>query len=282
VKTIDTLISDMYEVIEGKGGWDEAITQFLSHEISSIAEDRFSAEQKPRDRLSLSMLGTPCKTKIWNMVNDRASEEPLSAEALGTFFYGDLLEAFIISLAKAAGHTVEGLQGEVNVFGIPGHGDCIIDGWRVDVKSASNFGFEKFKKNSLKEDDPFGYISQLSSYLHADQDDPRVTEKNKAAFLVVKKERFKLCLDIYDLRKELDLKEGEVNRAKEVVQGDEPDYRVPPVAEGKSGNEVLSVMCNYCGWRKKCWPNVRTFIYSTGPKHFTKIVREPRVMEVTE
>jgi hypothetical protein len=43
----------------------------------------------------------------------------------------------------------------------------VIDGVTVDVKSASKYGFEKFLKHNLREDDPFGYISQLSSYVYA-------------------------------------------------------------------------------------------------------------------
>jgi hypothetical protein len=44
-----------------------------------------------------------------------------------------------------------------------GHQDAIIDGVLVDCKSASGVGFDKFKYNKLAEDDPFGYVAQLSA-----------------------------------------------------------------------------------------------------------------------
>lgn len=282
-KTIDTLVNDIYRVIEGCGGWDEATTKFLSHSISEVAEARFLEEQKPRNYLSLSGLGTPCDRKLWYKINQVEHSEPLSAEALGTFFYGDLLEALILALAQAAGHKVEGMQDNVEVFGIKGHRDAVIDGVTIDVKSASKYGFEKFKNHKLREDDPFGYISQLSSYVYAGKDDPLVTDKTRGAFLVVQKDRFKLCLDVYDFTEELANKEKEVERIKAMVSGPIPKERIPPVPQSKtSGNTQLSTACSYCEFRKVCWPEARTFLYSTGPAHLVTVVNEPRVTELIE
>lgn len=280
IKTIDTLIPDMLDVIKGNGGWDATITKFLSEGIADIAEKRFSKPQEPRDYLGLSSIGQPCGRKLWFKINRPELGEELSAEALGTFFYGDILEYVVISLAMAAGHRVAGLQEQLDVHGIKGHGDCIIDGVVVDVKSASRFGFEKFKKHAVKEDDPFGYISQLSSYLYGYKDDPRVTTKNKAAFLVVQKDRFKLCLDVYDFTEELKAKEAEVEAVKAMVAGDMPDRGFDPVPDGKSGNMKLATGCSYCEFKHHCWDNLRTFAYSTGPVFLTKVVKEPRVPEV--
>lgn len=280
IKSIETLIPDIYEVIKGKGGWDAAVTEFLKERIASVAEDRFSKEQKVRDYISPSNLGSPCGRKLWYIVNQPNDAEPLTAEALGTFFYGDLLEQLVISLAIAAGHRVDGLQEPLDIAGLSGSGDCIIDGVVVDVKSASKFGFTKFQKNNLKEDDPFGYISQLSSYLYGYKDDPRVVTKNAAAFLVVQKDRFKLCLDWYNLEKELEQKEQEVQAAKELVAGPLPPRGFDDTPDGKSGNRKLAVGCSYCQFKHTCWPDIRTFIYSTGPTYLTKVVKLPKVPEV--
>ena len=45
--------------------------------------------------------------------------------------------------------------------------DCKIDGIVTDVKSASSFGFKKFKDGQLAIDDPFGYIDQIKAYAHS-------------------------------------------------------------------------------------------------------------------
>jgi len=275
MKTIDTLIPDIYEVIEGRGGWDETITQFLSETISSIAGNRFTKEQEPRTKLSPSSLGTQCERKLWYMFNEPDGGEKFDAETLGTFFYGDLLEALVISLAKASGHRVEGLQEPLEVFGMKGSGDCIIDGVVIDVKSASPYGFTKFQKNNVKNDDPFGYISQLSSYLYGYKDDPRVLNKNAAGFLVVGKVRFKLCLDMYDLTGEMAGKEEEVASARETIAGEMPPRTMHDEADGKSGNRKLGTYCSYCSRKKECWPSLRVFYYSNGPRYLTKVEKRP-------
>jgi len=282
-KTLDTIVEDIYGVIQGKGGWDATITEFLSTSIANVAEARFSQAQVPRDYLSLSGIGTPCDRKLWYKINQTESSEPLSPEALGTFFYGDLIEALVLSLAKAAGHTVEGMQDRVSVFGISGQRDAVIDGVTVDVKSASKYGFEKFRSHNLRDDDPFGYISQLSSYVYAGKDDPLVKNKKEGAFLVVQKDRFKLCLDRYDFTEELDGKEEEIKRVKEMVSGSIPEDRLQPVPQSKtSANTQLSTTCGYCDFRKVCWPEARTFLYSTGPVFLVDVVNEPRVTELIE
>jgi CRISPR/Cas system-associated exonuclease Cas4 (RecB family) len=282
-KSLDTIVEDIYRVIEGKGGWDATVTEFFSTTLASVAEARFSQEQQPRDYLSLSALGSPCDRKLWYRINQIKDSQPLSPEAIGTFFYGDLIEALVLSLAKAAGHKVEGMQDRVSVFGVSGQRDAIIDGVTVDVKSASKHGFEKFRSHNLREDDPFGYISQLSSYVYAGKDDPLVKNKTEGAFLVVQKDRFKLCLDRYDFTEEISKKEEEIERIKKMVAGKIPEDRIEPVPQSKtSPNTQLSTTCGYCEFRKVCWPEARTFLYSTGPAYLVDVVNEPRVTELIE
>src|SRR5690606_25725922 len=103
--------------------------------------------------------------------------EPLRPEAYLKFLYGDILEDLLLFLAEAAGHTVVGRQDEQEIAGIKGHRDCVIDGTVVDAKSASSYSFKKFKEGRLREDDPFGYVDQLQSYIHSGQNDPLVTDK---------------------------------------------------------------------------------------------------------
>ena len=48
----------------------------------------------------------------------------------------------------------------------------------------------------------------------------------------------------------------------------------------KSGNRKLCMNCSYCSFKKTCWPNLRTFIYSHGPVFLTHVERPPKVEEV--
>lgn len=278
-KKIDTLIDDIYAVVENSGGWDEVITHYFSEELKNLAHRRF-VDNKERNYLSLSAVGTPCQRKLWLRVNGYKGEK-LSAEAQGTFFYGDIVEVMVLALAKAAGHTVEAEQEEVEIDGVIGHIDAIIDGVLVDLKSASEYSFKKFQNHDLRDNDPFGYISQISSYLYTLQDDPRLIVKDKAAFLVCRKDRFKLTLDTYDLKVQLEGKLQEIQKIKAMVNGPEVLEKIPPVTQSKtSNNKKLSVACSYCEYKRLCWPEMRTFLYSTGPEYLTTVKTEPRVPEL--
>lgn len=280
-KTIDTLVDDIFEVIKGNGGWDATVTKFLSEGIAGVAEARFSTADEKRTTIGLSSVGTPCKRKLWIRTNNTTGEVgDTDPRMLGTFFYGDLLEVLVLALAMAAGHRVEGMQTQLDVFGIKGHRDAVIDGVTVDVKSASKFSFNKFAEGRLRRDDPFGYISQLSSYVYGGKDDPLVEDKTHGAFLVVRKDRFDLCLDVHDFTNELKHKEEEIETLKATLAGPIPDVPYSDVPIGKSGNRGLCRECSHCQYMKMCWPRIRTFVYSDGPVHLTKVVRTPKVKEL--
>ena len=281
MKTTDTLIADMQEVILGKGGWSGVVGSTLGHNIAEMANQRFSKPQEPRGYLSLSSIGTPCKRKLWYKVNTPAEGSPLEPSALFKFFYGDMIEELALALAIAAGHEVTGQQDRLNVHGIKGHRDAVIDGMTVDVKSCSPYAFKKFMEGNLREDDPFGYISQLSSYVYAGQDDDKVTNKTHGAFLAIDKQNGHMCLDVYDFTEELNTKEQEMLEAKELVAGELPDERQKKVPQSKSSpNSKLPMMCSYCEFKKQCWPEARKFIYSTGPVYLVDVRSEPKVPEV--
>ena len=272
-KTINTLVQDMHDVIEGKGGWTDALGSLMGDGISTVANQRFSKPQEPRGYLSLSSIGTPCKRKLWYKINQTNDAEKLTPNTLLKFFFGDMIEELALAIATAAGHDVQGMQDRLDVHGIKGHRDAVIDGMTVDVKSASPYAFKKFKEGNLRDDDPFGYISQLSSYVYAAKDDPLVTNKTAGAFLVIDKVNGHICLDVYDFEEELKTKEQEMLSTKEMVSG-----RISPIPQSKtSPNTKLAMTCSYCEFRQVCWPEARTFIYSTGPLHLVDVVNEPRV-----
>jgi hypothetical protein len=282
MKTIDTLIEDIESVIRGEGGWNKYIADMMAVNMASLTMTRFESVQEPRDYLSLSSIGTPCDRKLWYKVNQSASSEALPANALLKFFFGDLIEELVLSLAEAAGHTVVGRQTRLDVHGIKGSRDAVIDGMTIDVKSASPMSFQKFKKGDLVNDDPFGYISQLSSYVYAGKDDPLVTDKERGGFLVVDKVNGHIHLDVYDFSNQFDNKEQEMERAKAVVAGSLPERTFEPVPQSKtSPNMKLPMMCSYCDFKKTCWPSLRSFAYSGGPVHLVEVVNEPDVPEIT-
>lgn len=284
MKTIDTLVQDIEEVIKGKGGWTEAVNDYFKETIGEAAERRLTPSTEPRAKtLRMSNIGTPCKRKLWYYLNLPEHETDLPAHAHLKFFYGDIIEGLILSLAKAAGHTVEGEQDEIIVDGIVGHRDAVIDGVTVDVKSVSTMGFSKFKRNELRADDPFGYMKQLTGYVYGAKDDPKVTDKTGGAFLVMDKQHGHLHLDYYDLEHELVLFPSVVGSAKVLSTLPTAPYREwEAIPDGKSGNMKLPAACSYCDYKWTCWPALRGFAYSNGPVYLTKVVKVPLVPEFKE
>lgn len=284
-KTIDTLVEDIYALFDGHEVPAE-LASMVGEEVARLFTDRMAEAGTERPAtLRLSNLGKPDRQLWYEHHKQRLGlkTEKFPAPALMKFMFGDVWESLILALAEAAGHTVEHKQAEVEINGIVGHNDAVIDGVVVDVKSASPFAFKKFAEGRLQEDDPFGYMEQLAGYCTAHGN------KN-GAFLVVEKVLGKLCLVQFDYEK--DLKplriEERAEHLKEVVASESiPDRCYEPQPEGQSGNEVLGINCSYCPFKFTCWADsndgvgLRTFLYSTGPKHFTSVIREPKVTEIT-
>lgn len=235
--------------------------------------------EEARGFLRMSSIGQPCNRKLWYTINRYSEREPLSPETKLKFLYGHMIEDLVLFLAELAGHSVEGRQDEVEIEGVKGHRDAVIDGVLTDVKSASTFSFKKFQEGKLAGDDPFGYIDQIQSYLYCAQEDPIVTDKDRCAFFVVDKTLGNMCLDFH---KRSDFPISKIYQyKKELVSRPEPPSRAfDPIPEGKSGNMKLGMNCSYCDFKKICHPDLRTFLYSGKPVFLTKVVREPNVMEV--
>jgi len=277
----ETLVEDIMNMVdEGVDRIDDvAIHNFVSDVEWALRRQLLKEERHDRNTVRMSNVGKPDR-QLWYEVNGAPKEELRPATRI-KFLYGDIIEALVLFLAKAAGHDVSDSQKEVELEGVKGHIDCVIDGVLVDVKSASKFSFKKFKDGTLPEDDAFGYIGQISSYKQAGQWD-------KAAFLAMNKESGELTVyepDLIDMNKNADER---IRHVKEMVEQDTPPERCfKPVADGKSGNLKLDTQCSYCAFKHHCWSHandgagIRTFIYSNGPRFLVKVEREPDVPEAT-
>lgn len=280
-KTIDSLVSDIYEVLDKGVAIDVESCRNFGSRLADIIRDRLSPEQRiPRATLRMSNIGKPCDRQLWYSINRPGYEEKLEPYTRMKFLFGDILEEVLLFLAEVAGHRVEGRQDEQEIAGIKGHRDAVVDGTTADVKSASTYSFEKFEEGLSEDQDAFGYLDQIQSYVESGQNDPIVTDKKRGAFLVVDKTLGHICLDIHD-KKDIPF-EAMYEYKKEMVASDKPpDRGFQPVPDGKSGNMKLGTNCSYCGWKKLCHPGLRTFLYSNGPRFLTTVTRVPDVTEVT-
>ncbi len=87
MKSINTLIPDIYAVVEGKGGWGKTSTDFFLKAMRARVQEQFVDPRIVRDWVGLSAMGKPCDREKWYIANHSELAEELDAGALGTFFY---------------------------------------------------------------------------------------------------------------------------------------------------------------------------------------------------
>lgn len=276
-------MEDIYRVVtEGSDVTEKQAVEF-GQTLSGVIADRLRETKSAKERpftLRMSNIGKGARQLWYDKQYGR--EETLSGPTLIKFMFGDIIEQLILLLVKLSGHKVTAEQEEVTLNGIKGHIDADIDGVTVDIKSASTHSFKKFVDGSLSENDPFGYIEQISGYAKARDTD--------GAFLAIEKQNGHIAylpftkeeLKVFDVS-------SRIEYMKEMVDSSEVPERCYPDEEfGASGNRVLNVNCSYCAHKFRCWADanggvgLRVFQYSTGPKFLTKVAVEPKVYETTQ
>lgn len=281
-KNLSTLVEDIYQKIECLSqGENMDIPQDLIDDFGERMKQALVHWTEPKKQtkgLRMSNIGRPAR-QLWYESKKDSEPTPLKAPTHIKFLYGHLLEELLLLFVKIAGHSVSDEQKEVTVDGIKGHIDCKIDGQVVDIKTASNFGFKKFKEGTLYQDDPFGYMYQLSGY----ETSEGTTE---GGFLAINKETGELALYCPgDLTKPN--VNGRIDSLKNKLKSDTPPEKCyQPVPEGKKGNMRLPTGCAYCGFKNECWSDanngrgLRVFKYANGLKYFTRVTSTPNVQEL--
>lgn len=280
MKQISDLVADIYATINQSDirVFNDEWSINLGKDISTKLALQLG-EGSRKGTLRLSKMGPTCPCALWHSVHAPGLAEPLPAHVKIKFAYGHVLEALVIALAKAAGHTVEGEQDELILDGVTGHRDCILDGCIVDVKSASSRSFQKFRDGSIKDEDHFGYLDQLDAYLVSSLEDPRVLVKDKAYLLAIDKTLGHLALYEHNLR-EQHIRNRVADYKRIVELSNPPKCLCGTELDGKSGNIKLDVKASYSSFKYICHPNLRTFIYANGPKYLVRVNRLPEVIEV--
>lgn len=281
-----TIPEDIYALLDDDNHHvaNEENVQAAGEALKDLLRQRLTKREakKGEDVLRFSAIGKKDR-QIWYDANEPEAAEKMGGKTNFKFLYGDVIELLLLFLAAEAGHSVTDQQKEVEVDGVKGHIDAVIDGVLVDVKSASSYSFDKFKSGGYLFDDPFGYVSQLSGYAHS-------TGLRRAAFLVADK----VHGDIAFVELDEEYVKGNppkerIAHLKEVINQKEPPKRCySDIPEGKSGNRKLAMPCGYCKHKHSCWADandgsgLRKFVYSRGPVWMTTVKKEPRVGEADD
>ena len=283
MKSLNNLIEDIYKNIQ-------PICDGESLDLSEEQIDKFGEDMKKvlrnwssptfrdsRFTLRMSNVGKPLR-QLW-YDNKSEMDSSVTPITMIKFLYGHILEEVVLMLARLSGHEVSDEQKEVTVNDVKGHMDCKIDGEVVDVKTASSFAFKKFKYGTLPDDDPFGYISQLSGYEQSEG-------TTGGGFLVINKETGELTFYAPDEFDKIDTGKRIKTIRKAFKSKTPPDKCYPEIPEGTKGNMKIHRGCSYCPHKFVCHSDsndgqgLRGFRYAKGVVYFTKVVKEPNVEEV--
>ena len=216
-------------------------------------------------------------------------KEELPYNAPLRFWFGDLSEAMLMCIMREAGIDIVDFQKEVELE-IAGHKirgtlDVIIrDEFGVekvwDIKSASDWAFKhKFGfggYDSIKEDDPFGYVMQ--GYLYATAmnmpfggwivinksggqiavvDAPEWQDEDRVRYMADAEERVKFLTDPKSKPFKPFPDEFETYRDGGLV---------------RTGNKLMPKPCGFCGHKLHCWPKAEIHGKVTSKAKFPPLV----------
>jgi len=282
-KTVETLVADIYRLMETKeiaDGVDlDEECEVFGRTMADVLREQFRPYDG-RGRLRLSAIGRRDR-QIHNSYHG-VEGEPIDGPTYVKFIYGHLIEGMLLALTRISGHSVTDEQKVAYVGGVKGHMDGRIDGVLMDVKSCSSFGFKKFRNNTLHESDSFGYIAQLKAYAHSEGDSEYgwlAMDKQNGTLAWLQYDENNTTASYYDAIN-YDIEQRVLDIKKLVGESVIPSQCFPEVPDGKSGNMKLSTGCSYCAYKHSCFPHLRTYWYSGGPRYLTKVVRDPKVMEI--
>ena len=272
MKNISTIPQDVQTLWdEGRSPSSDVLKVFcdnVSEAITSSFTEAVSKEK--RVILRMSSIGKPAR-QLWYESQEDTEPEYIDYSLRLKFLYGHIIEELLVLLLKSSGHSVEEQQKEHEIDGIKGHQDGRVDGVLVDFKSASGRSFLKFKNQKLTEDDPFGYIGQISAYAHKENDE-------EAAFIVMDKQTGEItCMPVHKM--EMINPEKRIKYLKEAMSKDTPPEKCyDPVPDGQSGNLKLATGCSYCRFKFDCWADANDGI---GTRYLTQVRKTPNVEELT-
>jgi hypothetical protein len=273
-KKIYDLVPNIYKVLETQEAAEGVDVEEVLEDFAVSMKEmlrRVITKQEDKRTLRMSNIGKTDRY-LW-LLHRQYKQEAMQPHTLMKFLYGHATEELVLALVKLAGHEVTNQQAKVNIKGISGSMDCCIDGLLVDVKTASSYGFKKFKEGTVRADDPFGYVAQLHGYATA-------LGHTEGGWLAIDKGNGHLALHIENFKYDAPI-EDRIDHLKEIVESNIlPEQCHPEVPDGKSGNMKLAVGCSYCVFKQECFPTLKVFSYSTGPRFLTTVVNYPKVHEM--
>jgi hypothetical protein len=285
----ETLEADIKKMLAGEYASESLeYSTDTAHNVLKLAKNVAThtldmVNHKPRmfksasDRsIRMSEIGEPCVRKLmYKWYKPELGVYPYAEHSEPflpvKFTFGDYIEELTLFLASEAGHTVSDRQAEytLKVIGTPwyaiGHIDAKIDGVVVDVKSAADGSFNKYKREGLTDaNDSFGYRWQIDSYAVA-------ACTSERAFLFTNKHDGNLHI-IDRTTEDLLNVPNRIHLIGQIAEGSLSGKQTPRLLTKLSKHgEELPTVCSYCSFKYTCYDgDIKGVIVSGRPKYFVE------------
>jgi uncharacterized protein YejL (UPF0352 family) len=139
-KSIDSLVDDIYALLDEDTHHEpsEENLEWLANAVQNLLRSRLSSRERKAAALRFLKLRTTRPTAVVRSTLPSKAERMLP-KTYFKFLYGDMIELLLLFLTKEANMTFKENKQQVEVAGVIGHCDAVIDGVTVDVKSASPY-----------------------------------------------------------------------------------------------------------------------------------------------
>lgn len=269
---LDSLSNGEFSDLTIEQRWiDEAVESFreaLTAQLTNTGRDEF--------RLRMSNVGRP--TCQLQMEASGAEKARKPYHFIMSMMFGDAIEAITELVLKIAKANITGGKNQVELHVedtvIKGTDDIEIDGKVYDIKSSSPWAYQyKWSKgyDALKDNDSFGYVSQLFGYAEA---------QNKAAggWIVVNKSTGELSVVEVDASPhEPKIVMSAIANTVRKIKMNEPFERCfePEIDTWRNkptGLKRLQKECEFCSYLGSCWPDAKYQAHpnstAKSPKHY--------------
>lgn len=246
----------LQDAAAGNAPFDGKLLDECIEGIKTGILDAFHDTPDNEFRLRMSNIGRDLRQL---MLEKKYGREKASPEFLLKMLTGTIQEHVFIYILKSAGLEIK-INGEVTLA-IAGEK---IDGtWDLkygkmyDVKTASDYSYKnKFKDyESLKSDDPFGYLDQLIGYSIAEGCEPGgwiVMNKSTGEFKLIEfKETLAQVRPAFEKRLN-----HKITSLKGTIMPPCPGVEEETYYNKPTGNRIIGSKCRFCPHKGKCHKNV--------------------------
>lgn len=244
-------------VCDGKANITDSLIEEFGNRCERVLRESFIESQERKFTIRMSNIGRSLR----RLMLDRDSPDMLKPDIEWKLkaTVGHIYEAFVLTLLKSSGVNVEAQDEKVSYLiddiELQGTFDVQIDGKIYDIKTASDYAFDKKFCNleTLRDGDSFGYFAQGFGYSLA-------SGKPFGGWIVINKATGNLkVLEINDVVHDT-LKEEYKKEIEYKVRYIVSNKPIPPCKgvieeffrKKPTGNKILNRDCEWCSHKNKC------------------------------